>query len=318
MHQSANSMRDAADDCDDPWELCWWGNWGKSAKELRNGARELDRSARGLERAAARLENRRTELARCCNEEMLMQAQCLEKAKANSECSGDCAERSEEYINTCQSRCSGWMMDFCYLTCETQGSSVYNSCYQPCVASNAPTCNESISGIMSSIDDQIASYNETIAEDQALYDQISSTVTTCNNNARAECEVSCRAMCISYDGQGNPVLDQQCYAACYDGCYETKRDECCRAGCCQGASGGWGRNCDTPSDNCDAACEGQPSCLRCGLSKTASTVSMEIQDLQVEISRLTRMRTELPSCCQLPTVDQQNACITDKVNVEND
>ncbi len=347
MHNSADSMRQAADRCDDPWEICWWGNWGKSAKELRRGARELDRSARGLERAAARLKDRRDELSKCCDEQILIQTICLDNARVRADCGGDCAEKSEEYINTCESKCSGWMVDFCYSTCEAQGKSMYNTCFKTCVLENAPSCAESVASVIASIQDQIDSYNQTIKEDQALYDEISGHVTKCNADAKTKCTTDCTSICTVLDESGNPVFDPSCFDTCYAGCYDTQRNSCCQSGCCQGATGGWSRGCDMPSDdcdeactsspefqaciackegqledeeqgkpvrNCDAICAGHDTCPKCGLTKAASNINTEIQELQAEITRLTGIKNSLPACCNLSKTEDQNNCIAQKIS----
>lgn len=41
MRTQAKSMEDKADECDDPWDLCWWGGFGAPGKQLREAARQL-------------------------------------------------------------------------------------------------------------------------------------------------------------------------------------------------------------------------------------------------------------------------------------
>lgn len=47
LFDAAETCREKADACDDPWELCWWGQWGKLPHELRIASMQLQRSLDG-------------------------------------------------------------------------------------------------------------------------------------------------------------------------------------------------------------------------------------------------------------------------------
>jgi len=51
----AEALRVKANDCDDPWEICWWGGFGRTATELRAAASDLDSMAKEMFERAIRL-----------------------------------------------------------------------------------------------------------------------------------------------------------------------------------------------------------------------------------------------------------------------
>ncbi len=71
LRVNAADMRDKADDCDDPWEICWWFTWGKAADELNDAADELDHAAEEMEEEAKELQEEVDHLYDCCEDENL-------------------------------------------------------------------------------------------------------------------------------------------------------------------------------------------------------------------------------------------------------
>ncbi|MBI4707608.1 MAG: hypothetical protein HY761_06755 [Candidatus Omnitrophica bacterium] len=66
--RNANSMWDKASQCDDPWEICWWGNWGKTASELKKAAHKLWDLASKFETEGAKLKQKRDGMVGCCSQ----------------------------------------------------------------------------------------------------------------------------------------------------------------------------------------------------------------------------------------------------------
>jgi len=65
---NGNSMWRTASRCDDPWEICWWGNWGKTASELKKAARKLWELAQDIANQGEKIKQKRNGMASCCNQ----------------------------------------------------------------------------------------------------------------------------------------------------------------------------------------------------------------------------------------------------------
>ncbi|MBI4982888.1 MAG: hypothetical protein HZC15_07160 [Candidatus Omnitrophica bacterium] len=73
--RNGNSMWDKAKKCDDPWEICWWGNWGKTASELKKAARKLWELAAKFEAEGRKLKQKRDGMKACCNQNIVADQQ---------------------------------------------------------------------------------------------------------------------------------------------------------------------------------------------------------------------------------------------------
>jgi len=67
LEKQVKQLRDSANECDDPWELCWWGSWGKTAKELNNAANELQGTANDVGAEAATIASKISNMQTCCS-----------------------------------------------------------------------------------------------------------------------------------------------------------------------------------------------------------------------------------------------------------
>ncbi len=63
----ADKLRAQAQGCDDPWEVCWWGGFGKTAQELHRAADKLDIQAKELKKRGDRLKNEADNIKECCD-----------------------------------------------------------------------------------------------------------------------------------------------------------------------------------------------------------------------------------------------------------
>lgn len=279
LHQSAREMRNAAERCDDPWEVCWYGGFGKTAKELRQGADELDRSANELTVEAADLDTKGGKIQGCCN--------------LNSEDDQDaCLEgvQQEACNDTVTQQVSVWSEKLNSLTTEKQSAedtiSRINNDIAGCNASAASTCNDSCS---------VCSWNG----DTGLYG--------CSYLS------SDGEMTRNFSG----ATAAACSSACYNSCYEEKRNFCCTgSGCRLGGVGArpevCGRQCDAPSTNCDDG-----SGVKCGLSLLAARIQAKIDnELAPAINKLQQNIDSIRSCCSRPTINEQGQCISDLIAEE--
>ncbi len=66
LEEKARDMRRRADECSKPWEICWWGSWGKTAEQLREAANQLDLAAADLRAQAQKLKDEAEVLRICC------------------------------------------------------------------------------------------------------------------------------------------------------------------------------------------------------------------------------------------------------------
>ncbi|TRZ95615.1 hypothetical protein D4R78_03045 [bacterium] len=100
LRESAGSMEASAKECDDPWELCWWFGYGKTASELYAAANELRSAADEADKRAAELEAMAANLPRCCDQlTVQLQNECLILTTK-----GGCSSIADGYISSWQSQ----------------------------------------------------------------------------------------------------------------------------------------------------------------------------------------------------------------------
>lgn len=383
LRASAESMRDAAEKCDDPWELCWWGDWGRTPRELRRAARKLDWTADDLLEMAARLQNQINRMQACCNYTTPeQQASCLDQFSKETECETDCYNRTHGVYVACRESygSGGWPFGFLWTNwCKINYQLSYYNCASPCKTIGIEPCEQRVNSIIAFLQEQINLISESGIDN--LINEINTTIAECNAEAqeecsnldpweqwqyRAQCETECEPTCAGKYGWEHQICMDECVDNCvYQKCYEDKRNDCCK-NCChslggdptyfgaggsqtpspggrRGAGptyfaaggggglafwqgGGWGRNCDTPTTNCDEECldsctpqcsnPGQDvdykcyeqclnACPKCGLSELARRLQM------YDIDNLRQAIEELPNCCNYPSDESQNDCIMD-------
>jgi hypothetical protein len=66
LRNNAREMCRQANKCRYFWQLCWWGNWGKTSRELRRAARELEKMADDLDARAVSIEDTISKITNCC------------------------------------------------------------------------------------------------------------------------------------------------------------------------------------------------------------------------------------------------------------
>jgi prefoldin subunit 5 len=272
LENSARQMRRAAERCDDPWELCWWGDWGKTPSELRKAARQLDDEARSLRQQANILDAKGNELRDCCNDPdgdgdpsnntVAMQEACFGLA-LGADCQdivddiialwentiGDSEARIQDLndllneINIIVPQCNNDADVYCEQECTdlcTDASGVLDEdCYNDCMQNEYPFC----------------------------YEQ-----------ERNDC---CRNNCCQGESWGRSC-DEPSW-----GC----DDDCLIPGICPG--------CDTDPD----------LCVDCGLTELANRIPGDIQELEDEISQLQDMIDAIEDCCNFSTPQEQRDCM---------
>jgi prefoldin subunit 5 len=316
LRKSAKDLRDTADECDSIWDLCWWSGFGKTADELNEAASELDENAKNLEDSAKRMAKNSQRVQECCNKPTkAQQEQCMDRVKSETSCDEQCVKEVQGSMGTC----SGIWQSIC----QAKWDSRYNSCYTLCLNSESMPCPERIANVVDNVQSEIDSLKDDKTRLEAILTEINNTLSGCAASSKSTCDAQCSASCRVCDASGiYCYIDSACYDPCYNTCYASyapQRDLCCNQNCCQGSEQGWGRNCDTPTANCDAACGCTPGdstcvCAKCGLSKITSDVNKEIQDRTTRINKLEQIIASLASCCDLGTVEAQNQCIENKLS----
>ena len=298
LHKNADSMRDQASKCDDPWDLCWWGDWGKTPSELRQAATELDQNAAFLEASANKLSQRGQELKGCCAEPTKAEQQaCLDQVSLETSCDASCSQESQNIYSQCDKGCGS---SSCLQGCKSQTDAYFNTCYTPCLNSKSVPCNEKTDNMASLLQTQIDSAQQNQATLQASLNDINTALSGCASSADATCALQCRV----YDASG---IYYSIDTACYNSCYGPARNSCCQQ------YSGWGRSCDTPTTNCDTGGSPANPPAKCGLSKLTGDLNTELQTVTDQISKWQQAIATLASCCSLGAEEDQNNCINSKL-----
>jgi len=295
LRSSANSMRDAADECDDPWELCWWGDWGKTPKQLREAASRLDFSASQLERSAANSDKRAADSKACCDKPSgFLQSECLDGVEDEATCDSECMSEAQSYYDSCVSG-GGWRM----VICPSLANDLYANCFNTCINGETEPCSDRVNSAISYLQSEVNSLISTRDRYQEILDDINSTLSACRINADETCTSSCE--------------DAEDPNACYSQCYEIENNICI-ASACNGSA----------ASSCSSQCQGSPDpdacynqCYAEGTSNCAehrANLMSEIENIKVQITALQQNIQQLPSCCSFGDVAQQNACIEENMN----
>jgi hypothetical protein len=292
LESSADSMRDTADDCDDPWEICWWGTWGKTSGELNDAANELDYSAKQIRHSATKANEHAAGTKACCEETSeQLQSACLKEIEIDATCDQNCLTASQVFFDQCKANNPGLGQWLCPFKADIE----YDICFKACIKDQSAACGERVNTATAALQSKIQSLNSIKETYLQTIENVDDTLSSCASTAAATCNSSC--------------AEDPDPAACYDQCYEPERNNCCQQNCCQGGS--WGRNCDSPSTNCDDSCTTTP-CPKCGLSQAALNTNAKIQEIDAQISALQQKIQELPGCCDLESTSAQNNCIQSK------
>lgn len=106
LRDNAEGLRDAAEDCDDPWEMCWWGDFGATAKKLKEIAREMDNLAEQTEESALELRAQAELTLQCCEYPTAQQ----QTACMNSAGGYTCLESIDKWIESWEEEL-GWLYE---------------------------------------------------------------------------------------------------------------------------------------------------------------------------------------------------------------
>ena len=298
LYDNAVSMREKADECDDPWELCWWGDWGKTPDELRLAATQMDQSADYLIASAKKLQQRSVDLQGCCTKPTkVAQKECLDEVNLATSCDASCFTQSQNNYIQCSRGCDS---TGCLGRCKTNADTYNTNCYEPCFNKNSLLCPARVAYIVDSLNAQITSLNDSKTDLETSLGEINAGLANCASSADATCALQCRV----YDE--NHIyyhIDPACYAVCY----EPARNSCCRA--YPPDSPAWGRDCDTPVTGCDTGgSPGNPP-PKCGLSKLTDNLNTQIQNIMTQINKANWLISQLSNCCSYEKVEDQNSCI---------
>jgi len=284
LRDSADSMRKAAKKCNDPWELCWWGNWGKTPSELKRAARQLDYSAKQLDHSADKADQYAADSKECCSKtNELMQSNCLGAIEDDATCDSQCQSESQSYYDQCAASSKSMSR------CERNADSKYKQCFKSCMNTETETCNERVNAAITYLQSEINSLSTPQTDYKVISDEIGSVLSECSST----CDTSCKGSADS--------------AACLADC----KDNCCKENCCAGEA--WGRSCYEPSTNCDDSCTSTP-CPKCGLSKAQEYLNDQMKANEDKIASLKAAIQELPLCCNYSDTARQDSCIESKIS----
>jgi len=116
LRSGANSLRESADNCDDPWEGCWWaGGFGKTARQLRDAAGDMDRQANEMLLQNYKLQASIDKLKKCCDVTLHPTLSSQNTCIANSE-KQNCAEVASAYAQLWQGRVTILQTDITNIT----------------------------------------------------------------------------------------------------------------------------------------------------------------------------------------------------------
>lgn len=212
LRASASSMRAVAEDCDDPWEICWWGDWGSTPGELRNAAAELDAQAAAMDAEALAFEANAAIMMGCCEEETYaLQQACVNEVVADSECDRYCSVECSyqcDYFSGKRGR-----YENCHSGCD-------GHCYNICTQAVGSDCEDLTNNQITIINNLIA---ELVAEREKIQsgiDSISARASECDSWSNTYCDDKCTQQGGNYDD-------------CYDACYSEQSQDCCESVCCK-------------------------------------------------------------------------------------
>ena len=106
LHQNAQSMRHVADQCSEPWDICWWFTWGKSSDRLKEAADNLDQAANQMQAEADRDIQSTYQKEHCCDDfdqpsatqsAVDLQQECLNYGDSAINCSDKLAQIKQNY-----------------------------------------------------------------------------------------------------------------------------------------------------------------------------------------------------------------------------
>lgn len=134
LDKQAKSMQEQAEKCDNWWELCWWGDWGKSANELKRAAKKIRRQASLLRENASALRRGVNCLNKCCESFSTVdeQERCTARCGCRLECEAnrmECREKCREEFEKGRWSFRKWRK---YLRCIKRCVNEFKSCMNNC------------------------------------------------------------------------------------------------------------------------------------------------------------------------------------------
>lgn len=328
---AAMELEYAANDCDDPWEIAWWGGFGATAKELRKAANKLRGNANRQAALAATYSDRVHKLKACC------------------ETMGDCIS-----ISKCHQKVDTQEKQDCFKVCDDETG----VCMDKVQQEDCPIIRDELSGVWQT---KINELRQDIININAAVAFMNETVSPeCPNWARTKCHSKWHSECTDrYTtcrfnhnlGREVCTFDQDGYNTCYNNnyppCVIEKKTECCESAYCEDSGSSvscwalydWNpspwwdehyrafrlrqhtdksenRDCSAPSEGCDGSCTFEQvdgnNCPKCGLEKLAETLRLSIPGIEREIRDLRAKMAAIANCCdssQYSTFDKQIECI---------
>jgi hypothetical protein len=300
LRRNAAEFEKIAEECDDPWEICWWGTWGKTARELREAASKLRKSAYIMEATGRRLQDRADQIQSCCGKKSAQaQQDCFDEMKRKADCDRLCSRLWQSVLDRYYNR-------FNEGPAIRKAEEAYAACFEKCTLMDVDVCEAAVGNMLVALQNEIQTTADLKKEMEKFVASAQKHIADCNLQAQNAC-------------------DPWKYGSWNEECYQRVRNECCRAFKWPAQSRTpWERNCDTPTANCDTKVN--TSKVKCGLAVVIANYRENIQKAEEKIARLKATIPKLKKCCQedctkLPKEEQggclekQEKCITEAGDV---
>ncbi|MCP4652940.1 MAG: hypothetical protein GY858_06100 [Candidatus Omnitrophica bacterium] len=250
LEDNARSLRKAAGECDDPWELCFWGDWGKTPRELRSAAAELDDMALELFLEAGAWKTTFHEGDNPAHND--------QGYYTFSDYLDHRATVDESIIG------KGGITDRMRECCKIDDAPSQKECINAARTEAGDSCDSLVYNYELELVGEQRKYLEKLSDAREILEDLEPAVTECGVSAANGCRSACMGKCTTFcrDAEGVPYecVDDACYrnclgpvdecthgANCYETCYPIRKEQCCRDYCGPNCSdgNGWGRNCDS-------------------------------------------------------------------------
>lgn len=268
LRVAAQQMWDRAEECDDPWDFCFWNplnlivnivTWEKTQRELKNAAKELRRTAADLEAQGNSLIDKISKTEECCRKDTLEeQDDCLTGIST-----GECPTLTNSY----------------YINWDTYVNDL----------------NQDILDIQSTSQeiDQVLGDSHLWAKSQC--EDI--CVVKCTDPGTGEFNQDCFNQCIVSDSEYlncfYPKKDEYC------------RNNCCQNSTWQRDCQSPVDNCDADCGGYDK--DNPENCAKCGLSEYQRRANEEIPLINSQIDKLNQLKNKIGLCCYDCSLYEDNA-----------
>jgi hypothetical protein len=335
LREKESEFRQKAAECDDWWETCWWsGGFGTIGKEYTRAADIMSNQANNLDAQAAALRSNATSMSGCCDISIIRDQQICIYKYTGSECHkkcvedpsavGQCVPEGDNEAGAFDTKCP------CYKQCHCEKNVVpgwlnrWNEDIKKLFIDKfeAYWTIWNIGCVLEPSSCPGSPYNH-YDNHKDMYCSAARYLCDCKSNSRSK---SCKDLCcftVQEQSCNDPWGCWNCQISVRlsDKSYSFSTYYYAIAQRNKHAGRGWGRDCDSPTTNCDlTGCTDPNNCQKCGLStlrdylqsNTAPLKPNTIAYLQDKIGLLAAKAHTLyySNCC---SQDDPDACIDETI-----